>query len=284
MQTALLRQHARKILEEQEVGCVIGYSVSPRNRTRPEFVYQVEDVDRLTLNQHMTHNLTRYLREKQKDFNPADKIGVVLKPCDSKALNVLIAENKIDRNRVYIIGVSCNGVFSDDRETEMQARCLGCSMDKPLVYDYFVENDNSHPAYSQDYEMSSIEIEDIDRYLPLEKAVFWNEQFDRCIRCYACRQACPICDCPTCIYERDDSLWIGAGNSIQEKRAFHLGRAFHLAGRCVGCNACEDACPVDIPIRLLNQKITQYMAVQFGFEAGKQISLSPLVTALGEKG
>jgi len=76
---------------------------------------------------------------------------------------------------------------------------------------------------------------------------FWLSQFDRCIRCYACRQACPMCDCPTCLYERDDSTWVGMGIGVNEKRTFHLGRAYHLAGRCIGCNECERVCPVDIP-------------------------------------
>ena len=32
-------------------------------------------------------------------------------------------------------------------------------------------------------------------------------------------------------------------------------RAMHMAGRCVECGACEEACPVDIPLMLINRKV-----------------------------
>jgi Na+-translocating ferredoxin:NAD+ oxidoreductase RnfC subunit len=110
---------------------------------------------------------------------------------------------------------------------------------------------------------------------------FWLSQFDRCIRCYACRQACPMCDCPICLYERDDSLWVGMGIDVDEKRVFHLGRAYHLAGRCVGCNECERACPMDIPLSLIHRKMAQEMETIFGYQAGMAAVPPPFVTILG---
>lgn len=279
-QTDAIREHARQILTMRKVDCVIGYSVSPRNRTRPEFVYQAENVDRLVWNRHATHNLTRYLGEKFKDLGKEANIGIVVKPCDSKALNVLIAENKVDRERLHVIGVRCRGIFSGTDEERLRSSCMTCDMDQPLIFDFMAENGKKAKETVKEIDGWSFEIEDINPLTPIEKSEFWAEQFDRCIRCYACRQVCPICDCPICIYERDDALWIGAGNSMQEKRAFHLGRALHLAGRCVACNACVDVCPVNFPIRLLNQKISQYVENHFGYEAGNQISFSPLVTEI----
>jgi formate hydrogenlyase subunit 6/NADH:ubiquinone oxidoreductase subunit I len=67
---------------------------------------------------------------------------------------------------------------------------------------------------------------------------------------------------------------------INQKRTFHLGRAYHLAGRCVGCNECERVCPMDIPISLLNQKIAKEMFTEFGFEAGREPAPSPINTIL----
>jgi ferredoxin len=121
---------------------------------------------------------------------------------------------------------------------------------------------------------------EIEALSPPERMEYWLSQFDRCIRCYACRQGCPVCTCPTCLYERDDSLWVGLGVGMNETRAFHLGRAYHLAGRCIGCNECERACPMDIPISLLNMKLAQEMEKNFGHVAGLEPILSPVVTVL----
>jgi formate dehydrogenase subunit beta len=118
---------------------------------------------------------------------------------------------------------------------------------------------------------------------PTERMEFWLSQFDRCIRCYACRQACPICNCPTCLYERDDSLWVGMNIGLNEKRTFHLGRAYHLAGRCIGCNECERVCPMNIPISLLNRQLAKEMETLFGYQAGMAPIPSPFVTMMSRE-
>jgi len=89
-----------------------------------------------------------------------------------------------------------------------------------------------------------------------------------------------MCDCPSCLYERDDSLWVGLGVGVNEKRTFHLGRAFHLAGRCIGCNECERVCPMNIPIGFLNQMLAQEVEQAYGFRAGLEPVSSPIVTIL----
>ena len=44
---------------------------------------------------------------------------------------------------------------------------------------------------------------------------------------------------------------------IPEKMFFHVMRAYHLAGRCVGCDACVTVCPMDIPLGKLNRKVAK---------------------------
>ncbi len=303
--TQSLRETARELLANGEVSCVIGYETSPRHCTRPVFIYHPDEVERLVWNQDCTHNLTTYLNQKLKPMihppgdNRPQKVAVVVKPCDERAINVHLAEKRYEREQVHLIGIVCQGITEEPRFTgkitpkeapTLQARCLECTERIPLFADTVIGDDvgevNPQPSGKQRQQ----EIMEIKELSPTERMEFWLGQFDRCIRCYACRQACPVCDCPTCLYERDDSLWVGAalgweGLGLNEKRAFHLGRAYHLAGRCIGCDECERACPMEIPISFLNQMLAQEVEALFKIRPGLSPKPSPFVTVLsGEEG
>lgn len=281
-----LQSKAKELLESGQVECVIGYEVGPHGQTRPAFVRQANEVERLKWNQACTHNLTTYLHDaimphSAKSGAPPKHVAVVVKPCDSRAINVLLAENQIARENVHIIGVACDGIlegagFGQVAEGKLQARCERCAGRMPVVYDTLI----GQPPVVQVVDKMA-DVAWLDAMTPAQRTEFWLGQFDRCIRCYACRQACPMCNCPTCLYERDDSLWVGLGIRPDEKRAFHLGRAYHLAGRCIGCNECERVCPMDIPISLLNRKLAQEMETAFHYRAGVALTPSPFVTILG---
>jgi coenzyme F420-reducing hydrogenase delta subunit/ferredoxin len=284
--TDAIRLKAKELLASGQVSCVIGYEVGPRGRTRPVFVYSPEDTDHLVWNPDCSQNLTAYLPSKlQLGFQGKSTAGqptplpvaVIVKPCDSRAMNVQLVENLYERKQVYVIGVTCDGI--QDKQGYMHARCITCQEMVPVVRDLLIAGDTSGfiPRISSSTEE---EISELENATPAERMEFWLAQFDRCIRCYACRQACPLCNCPICLYERDDSTWVGLGIGLNEKRTFHLGRAYHLAGRCVGCDACERACPVNIPISLLNQKLAEEIEKAFGFRAGSAPTPSPIVTVL----
>lgn len=277
--TDLIRARAKELLASGEVGCVIGYEVNASGRTRPSFVYSPEDTSRLVWNPGATNNLTTYLPHKLKPNGkePPNKIAVVVKPCDSKAINVMLAENQIRRDQVHVLGVACEGIC--DREGNLQTRCITCQEAVPTVCDTLIGGATSRyiPRLTSCCEEK---VSELIKATPSQVMEFWSAQFDRCIRCYACRQACPMCNCPTCLAEQDDSTWVGMGIRINEKRTFHLMRAFHLAGRCVGCNECERACPTGIPISLLNRRLAEVMEAEFGFLAGVDVVPSPVVTVL----
>jgi Na+-translocating ferredoxin:NAD+ oxidoreductase RnfC subunit len=198
----------------------------------------------------------------------------VVKPCDSRAINVLLAENQFAREQVHAIGVACEGIR--DRNGSLQTKCAACTERLPVVYDTLVGEAIKVEARRQSNQAS----DQLDGLAPAERMEYWLSQFDRCIRCYACRQVCPMCNCPTCLYERDDSTWVGMGIGMNEKRTFHLGRAYHLAGRCVGCNECERVCPMEIPLSLLNLKLAQEVEKTFGHRTGLTATPSPIVTVL----
>ena len=278
--TDAIREKARELLTSQRVGCVIGYEISLRGRTRPVFVYTPDEVERLVWNPDCTNNLVTYLPAKlravkgQETLKP---VAIIVKPCDSKSINVLLAENLIQRDQVHAIGVACDGIQGLDGN--LQTRCVPCQEAIPVICDTLISGTMSSliprvKSYARD------EIAELDTAKPAERMEFWLGQIDRCIRCYACRQACPLCNCPECLYEGDDSTFIGLGIELNEKRTFHLGRAFHLAGRCVGCNECERACPMGIPIGLLNQKLAADIVAAFDHRAGLTVARSPIVSVL----
>jgi coenzyme F420-reducing hydrogenase delta subunit/ferredoxin len=283
--TQTIRDKAEELLSSGQVSCVIGYETGTHGRTRPAFIYDRDSVGRLVWNQDCTHNLTTYLRmalnpQTQKKGVPARPVAVVVKPCDSRAINVLMAENRFDRDKVFVIGVACDGMRESQHTNGdtaiLQERCQQCGERLPAVYDFLV----GEPPQVQPIPITMPRIAELEAIQPERRMEYWLSQFDRCIRCYACRQACPMCDCPTCLYERDDSLWVGMRIGLDEKRTFHLGRAFHLAGRCVDCHECENVCPMDIPISLLNGKLAQEMQSIFGHRAGIKSIPSPFVTML----
>jgi coenzyme F420-reducing hydrogenase delta subunit/ferredoxin len=277
--TEALRKKVKELLAGGQVDCAIGYELGTHGRTRPAFIYEPEQAERLVWNPDCTQNLTTYLRDKLRPIKGKEQpkpVAVVVKPCDSRAINVLVAENAFEREQVHAIGIACDGIRAGDGT--LRARCAVCNERVPAVYDTLIGDPGEMPAETESPVLPAIQ--QLEALAPAERMAFWLSQFDRCIRCYACRQACPMCDCPTCLYERDDSVWVGMRTGVDEKRAFHLGRAYHLAGRCVGCDACEQVCPMGIPISYLNQMLAQEIEKNFGFRAGLAPVPSPIVSVL----
>ena len=199
-----LREQARQLLESDRVDCVIGYEASPRGGARPTFVYDAADVGRLIWSDECIHNLVNYLHDKKKPPRRGQeppRVAVVVKPCDSRTINVLVAERQIERERVYAIGVTCDGVR--DKNGELMARCTRCTERTPVVYDVLLgEPPQTEPQVEEWPDLARIEEMDAKT-----RRAFWMNEFDRCIRCYACRQVCPGCYCTTCMFERDDGLF-----------------------------------------------------------------------------
>ena len=140
-----------------------------------------------------------------------------------------------------------------------------------LIFLIFFTFDAFGKLQNQDFST----VAEMEAKSPEERRAFWEEQFSRCIRCYACRQVCPGCYCPECFAERLDPLWVGIRIAPSENEMWNLIRAFHLAGRCIGCYQCERVCPVHIPLSLLNRKLEKEALEMFDFQAGMDAEVTP---------
>ena len=267
-----IRDAARQYLEQGEVSCVIGYERGPRGKVRPAFVYKADDVQRLVWSAECDQNLVTYLHNFKQSpgrGQPIPKVAVVARPCDARAVNLLIHEQQIKRENVKVIGIACAGV-------EAQESCQFCQERTPVVHDVLVQPEQpvEAPKARDDYR----DITDMDNWTPQQRLDFWMKEFDRCIRCYACRQACPGCYCFECVAEQVDPHWTSIAIDVPEKYFFHVMRAFHLAGRCVACNACESVCPMDIPLSKLNRKLAKEVEELFGYRTGDNPEAAPPLT------
>jgi formate dehydrogenase subunit beta len=265
-------QIAKELLQNGKVSVVVGYSEGTiPGKTQTHFAKTTEQADKFIFNKYCINNLAAYLTKSYKLPKP---IGVFLKPCDSKTVISLIQEKQIKREDVLIIGLTCEGVYKT--KDELAGKCKTCTSHNPKDYDIIIGESVAEPVHDPAKKFARLNpIES----MPIEQRWdFWMKEFDKCIRCYACRQACPLCYCEQCIADKTQPRWIESSAHPVGNLGWHLIRAFHLAGRCIGCGECERACHQNIPLGLLNMKMTKEILEEFGYMAGVDAESKPPLT------
>ncbi|MEW6440001.1 MAG: Fe-S oxidoreductase [bacterium] len=267
--TADLREIARKWLADGTVEAIVGWEQGTyRDKTAPVLVRKAEEADRLLFNERCTNNLMTYL--KREPAKGLKTVGIVAKGCDIKAAIGLIQESQVPREKIKILAVTCPGVKTANGTVPL--KCQACDVNTPTFFDEIV---GDKIASGPDRSARFKELEKLEAMSPAERHRFWRQEFDKCIRCYACRQACPLCICNRCIAEKNQPQWVETSPHPRGNFAWNLIRAYHLAGRCVECEACESACPVNIPLMLLNRYMAKVVEQSFQYEAGKSPEVQP---------
>lgn len=236
-----LRAKARRLLETGAVAVVIGHAQGSAERKRPVFARTPADTDTLVHDDSCWHNLAAYLT--RPEVRRMGRAAVVARPAVLRAVLRLLAEKQVREGDVLVLAVADGSWRELPTPTAMQQ--LAAELPDAL-----------YPATQQELGRLAA--------MPLaDRQAWWAEQLGRCLKCYACRAACPMCYCERCTMDCNRPQWVPAASHALGNLEYHLVRAMHLAGRCVECAACFRACPIGIPVHLLATAAERSVRRQF---------------------
>ena len=265
-----IKEISERLLKEGKVDSVIGFRKGTlETMSEPCIIKNVDDVKTLIWDTNCRVNLANYLT------NGKDKIAVVAKGCDSRNIVTAIIENKISRDQLHIIGVPCKGMMDKNSPETLQDNCATCTHRNPVIYDELAGDLVEEQKDVDKYE----DVRRVEAMAPAEKWTFFEDLLSSCTRCYACKNACPLCYCPTCFVDESRPQWVGKGTDPIDIRTYHFLRAYHCAGRCTDCGACESACPQNIKVRQFTKKLEKDCFETYGWEAGLSLEERPPLDA-----
>ncbi len=245
-----IKQKISALLTEGSVGGVVALA-QVNGHVAPCLFQEGDDLEKLCLgdNQHSgdaRYPLNKVLTTLARAY-PDKVFGILVRGCDERGLYALCRLNQLNPDKVVPIGISCP-----------QTLAKACECRKPWT------GELAAGEASEGIDQKGIrDAESKDRS---QRFAFWREEFLKCVKCYGCRDICPMCFCRECSLECEDL--ISKGDLPVDIPAFHLTRAMHMADRCVDCGLCQEACPADIPLRLLYKKTAEIMRAEFGFTSG----------------
>ena len=301
----LIKKRALELLADGTVTKVLGWEEGDFFYDVTPAFFDKDTVENLVYGSFCGANLSKYLIKATKETE--GKILVFLKPCDTYSFNQLLTEHRVDREKVYVVGVECKGMLDIEkikaqgikgvtkvidegeellvktiygeskvaRKDVLLEKCDTCKSKELKVFDEVI-GENEETETKDRFEMVS----ELENMTAEERYVFWQGELSKCIRCNACRNVCPACSCLKCVFDNPQSGVQSKSNADTfEEKMFHIIRAFHVAGRCTDCGECSRVCPQGIPLHLLNRKFIKDINELYGdYQAGEEAgSRAPLV-------
>lgn len=236
-----------QLLDDKIINVFIGYEKGSAGRIRALFARNAEQAGKLVFDAGCTQNLSGYLLKHE--VKHLGKIGILANIAALRSIMQLASEFQIKDGEVLVLFANNDGTFTElvdfhSIETILEVADTGISTDEKEM------------------------IARLEAMTVTERWNFWNKEFEKCIKCYACRAACPMCYCHRCTTDVNQPQWIPVASHERGNLDYHLMRAMHLAGRCVNCGECATACPMDIPLNLLTYQLIEPIKSGFGATAG----------------
>ncbi len=242
-----LKEIATQLLQSGDIQCIIGYAEGSNGRVRPTFARTTGEVSDLLFDIRCTQNLATYLYKKE--IRTLGKPAIVANISTLRGIIRLAAENQLTDGEVIALYMKDN-----DDVTEFR------SFDEIESFLATLE----HKLSAEDQTL----LDKLRAMNAPERWAFWKNEMESCIKCYACRQACPLCYCTQCTVENNQPQWIPVAANTHGNLEWHLMRAMHLSGRCIACGQCANVCPVNIPIHLLPIRLSEEIKEVYGMVTG----------------
>jgi ferredoxin len=252
-----LISRAKELLENKTVQVVIGYEAGPTGLARPAFITDPAKADTLIYDQRCVQNLAVYLTKHE--VKHLGKMAILATLPVMRSIMMLISEQQLFPENIVVLGISAEGNLLDISDIKVMQGIIE-------------KSDLSNPEKDKKL------LAELNKLSPEERLAYWQKELSKCIKCYACRQSCPMCYCTRCSVEVNQPQWIPVQSNTHGNMEWHVLRAMHLAGRCISCGECGRACPVGIPCHLLTMQLADQVHNYFKVYAGTSEKMSSVLS------
>lgn len=243
-----IREYVKKLLLDGKIKGFLalrqqGEHVEPHLFTDPEQLEELSlgDLEKPGAARYPLIKVLTWLARK----HPTDTYAVLVRGCEERQYQKLVESSQLAKKRIVLVGFSCPEELAEEH---------GCLKPYP---DALVAGEK--PAVAATNKVVTATPQNLIR-----NAQFLREMSERCMKCYGCRNVCPVCFCKECTLEED--VFMPKGGLPPANPDFLLTRAIHMVGYCTYCGLCEEACPADIPLKTMYKMVASIMNEQHGYQ------------------